>query len=153
MMEKISIHALTARDREAWGALWQGYLTFYETTLSQEIYDFTFARLIDADLKDCAGFLAFDGDHATGQAVGLVHCLYHLHMWQRGQICYLQDLYVASTHRNQGIARKLITEIYAHADSRGAEGVYWNTQDFNHTARKLYDKVGVKTPFIKYKRG
>jgi len=27
------------------------------------------------------------------------------------------------------------------------------TQDFNHTARNLYDRVALLTPFIKYQRG
>jgi len=31
--------------------------------------------------------------------------------------------------------------------------VYWLTQDFNHTARNLYDRVAQLTPFIKYQRG
>ena len=30
--------------------------------------------------------------------------------------------------------------------------VYWLTQDFNHTARQLYDRIGTKSPFIKYTR-
>jgi hypothetical protein len=28
----------------------------------------------------------------------------------------------------------------------------WLTQDFNATARQLYDRIGQKTPFIKYAR-
>ncbi len=30
--------------------------------------------------------------------------------------------------------------------------VYWFTQDFNATARRLYDRIGVATPFIRYNR-
>ena len=30
--------------------------------------------------------------------------------------------------------------------------VYWLTQEFNATARRLYDRVGRATPFIKYRR-
>ena len=30
--------------------------------------------------------------------------------------------------------------------------VYWLTQEFNATARKLYDRVAMLTPFVKYQR-
>lgn len=40
----------------------------------------------------------------------------------------------------------------ASADNKKAKGVYWLTQDFNIKARNLYDKIGVKTAFIKYTR-
>ena len=38
------------------------------------------------------------------------------------------------------------------ADANGTPQVYWFTQDFNATARRLYDRVGVGTPFIRYNR-
>ena len=38
------------------------------------------------------------------------------------------------------------------ADRLGAGNVYWMTQEFNATARLLYDRVATKTPFIKYQR-
>ena len=38
------------------------------------------------------------------------------------------------------------------ADRMGCPSVYWLTQDFNATARKLYDQVAKATPFIKYRR-
>jgi GNAT superfamily N-acetyltransferase len=54
--------------------------------------------------------------------------------------------------RGTGIGRALIEAVYAEADSLGAGNVYWMTQDFNATARLLYDRVAEKTPFIKYQR-
>ena len=38
------------------------------------------------------------------------------------------------------------------ADEAGADQVYWLTAHSNATARKLYDRVGQLTPFIKYRR-
>ena len=34
----------------------------------------------------------------------------------------------------------------------GVPGVYWMTQEFNYAGRTLYDRVGTRTPFIKYSR-
>ena len=46
----------------------------------------------------------------------------------------------------------LIKAVYLAADKAGAPQVYWLTQDFNQAARKLYDRVGQLTPFIRYDR-
>ena len=50
------------------------------------------------------------------------------------------------------MGRALIEAVYGAADERGAPSVYWLTQDFNETARVLYDRVANLTPFIKYQR-
>lgn len=38
------------------------------------------------------------------------------------------------------------------ADDAGAAQVCWLTRHLNETARRLYDRIGVATPFIKYNR-
>ena len=87
-----------------------------------------------------------------GRLVGLTHYLFHRHGWKIENTCYLQDLYADPEVRGQGVGRALIEAVYRAADNAGAPGVYWLTQDFNAEARKLYDRIGVKTPFIKYAR-
>ena len=54
--------------------------------------------------------------------------------------------------RGLGVGRALIEAVYAAADAEDAPAVYWLTQDFNHTARKLYDRIAKLTPFIRYNR-
>jgi len=46
----------------------------------------------------------------------------------------------------------LIEAVYQAADANGTPSVYWLTQDFNTTARQLYDRIGVLSPFIRYNR-
>ena len=143
----ISIHKLQATHKAAWSQLWAQYLAFYKAERSSAIFDSAFARLVDEN-EECEGYIAFiDGD-----AVGIVHCIYHLHLWQEEKICYLQDLFVDEHYRKRGVAEKLISQIYTRADEKKIKGVYWLTQDFNLAARNLYDKIGHKTPFIKYTR-
>ena len=55
--------------------------------------------------------------------------------------------------RGTGAGRALIEGVYKTADKNGTPNVYWTTQHFNETARKLYDRIGDLTPFIKYQRG
>ena len=84
--------------------------------------------------------------------MGLAHIIFHRHGWQVEDVCYLQDLYVAPEARGTGAGRALIEAVYAAADAAGAPNVYWLTQEFNTTARQLYDRVGRLTPFVKYVR-
>jgi len=54
--------------------------------------------------------------------------------------------------RGQGIGRALIEAVYAKAKAQKSAEVYWMTQDFNANARKLYDRIAEKTPFIIYQK-
>ncbi len=143
----IEIRPILNDDYENWYNLWTGYLAYYETTLPDDHKRLAFGRLLDPD-TNVHGLLAVD----DGQPVGLVHYIYHEHMWRAEGICYLQDLYSDPTVRGKGIGRKLIEAVYAEADKAGVPKVYWLTQDFNTTARKLYDRIGKLGPFIKYDR-
>lgn len=142
------IRALTEKDWDDWCRLWGAYLAFYETELPEEIYVETFKRLLGSDPNDFSGLVA----EVDGKVEGLTHYLFHRHGWKIENVCYLQDLYASPQVRGRGVGRALIEGVYAAADAAGAPSVYWLTQDFNAEARKLYDRIGVVTPFIKYAR-
>lgn len=143
-----TIRPLEDRDREDWRRLWTAYLEFYETTVPEEVYETTWRRLLTDDPHEFHGLIA----EAGGRAIGLTHYLFHRHGWKIANVCYLQDLYVAPEARGTGAGRALIEAVYAAADAAGAPDVYWLTQDFNATARRLYDRIATVTPFIKYAR-
>jgi len=107
-----------------------------------------FDRLLGDDPQDYTCLIA----ELDGTAVGLTHYLFHRHGWSVENTCYLQDLYADPQVRGQGVGRALIEAVYEAADKAGVPTVYWLTQDFNIKARQLYDRIGVKTPFIKYTR-
>ena len=144
----ITVRPLTASDRAAWDRLWEGYLRYYETELVAKVYETTFARLLSEDPNEFHGLLAC----VDGQPVGLVHYLFHRHAWKVENVCYLQDLYADPSVRGKGVGRALIEAVYDAADRNGTPSVYWLTQDFNETARLLYDRIANVTPFIKYAR-
>lgn len=139
---------IEAADKPAWRELWTAYLEFYESSVSEAVYDTTFDRLLSPGHPDQNGLLAV----RDGTPVGLVHYIYHPHNWRLEKVCYLQDLYADPSVRGQGVGRALIEAVYARADTDGCPSVYWLTQDFNTQARQLYDRVGQLTPFIKYAR-
>lgn len=148
MADAVTVRPLAASDEDDWRRLWRGYLDFYRTTLDEAVYQATFTRLLDPADEHCHGLLAVTDDGP----LGLVHYLYHAHLWRLEPVCYLQDLYVDGAARGRGAGRALIEAVYAAADARGAASVYWLTQEDNRVARRLYDRIGSCTPFIKYTR-
>jgi len=144
----IVIRPLTAADEASWRRLWTDYLAFYETSRPEEVFTTYFGRLLGDDPRDYSGLVAT----VQGEPRGLAHYLFHRHGWSIGDTCYLQDLYVDPQARGNGLGRRLIEAVYAAADNHGATSTYWLTQEFNTTARQLYDRIGQVTPFIKYSR-
>lgn len=145
---QLTIRPLEQRDEADWRRLWTAYLEFYETSVPEPVYATTFARLLDPGRPQQNGLIA----EQDGRAVGLVHYIYHPHNWRLEDVCYLQDLYADPDVRGTGVGRALIEAVYAAADANGTPSVYWLTQDFNATARRLYDRIAQVTPFIKYQR-
>ena len=144
----LEIRPLEARDREAWLPLWRGYLEFYETSVPDEVTAETWRRIVDP-AGPIHGLGAFDAD---GRLLGIVHYLFHPVTWAISERCYLEDLFVSPEARGSGAGRALIEAVYRAADAVGADQVYWLTAQSNATARKLYDRVGQATPFMKYRR-
>lgn len=144
----LTIRPLRQDDLAEWRRLWTGYLEFYGTAVPEEVYATTFARLLDPARPQQNALVA----ELDGRLIGLVHYIYHPHNWRIEDVCYLQDLYVDPAVRGTGAGRALIEAVYAAADRNGTPAVYWLTQDFNTTARQLYDRIAKVSPFIRYNR-
>ena len=144
-----TIRPLASADETQWRRLWRLYLAFYETDLPETTYVSTFARLLSGAKGEYQGFLAL----VDGKPVGLAHYLFHRTCWAVKDTCCLHDLYADASVRGTGVGRALIEAVYGAADHHGAASVYWMTQDFNTTSRRLYDRIGVQTQFIEYNRG
>lgn len=144
----LDIKALESGHERQWRRLWSEYLEFYKTSVPDSVYAETFGKLVSYDEKSCAGYIAFLDD----EAVGLVHCVYHVDLWQTEQVCYLHDLYTAPHLRGRGVGRALIETVYERASARNVSVVYWVTHESNHAARRLYDGIAEQTGFIKYQK-
>ncbi len=142
------IRRLEPQDHHHWDGLWRGYLEFYETVIPDEVSELTWRRLLDPE-GSIRGFCAAE---ESGDLLGIVHYLFHPVTWAAGPRCYLEDLFTAKEARGRGVGRALIEAVYSEADKRGADQVYWLTQESNATARRLYDQVAKPTTFMKYRR-
>lgn len=154
------IRALATADFAAWKRLWLAYLRFYRDEVSEEVTEATFARLcagadgmtaLVAEGEDADGGEDAEGD-GDGTLVGLAHLVFHPSTWSIEPHCYLEDLFVDRAARGSGTARALLEAVFAEAERRGADRMYWETQEFNGAARSLYDQVAHRTSFVIYER-
>ena len=143
----LQVRPLRPDDREAWEPLWQGYLTFYKSSLPAEVTEETWRRLNDP-VEPMYGLAAVLDD----RIVGIVHYIYHRSTWTTGNYCYLQDLFTAEEARGRGAGRMLIEAVYEKARADGASRVYWLTHETNTSAQVLYDKVASRSGFIQYRQ-
>ncbi len=145
----VTIRLIAASDQGQWQLLYAAYQAFYDRPdLPQSFFDDVFARLMRDDPLEFYGLVAVDGT----SLLGLTHYVFHPNIRLPEGTCYLQDLFTVPDVRGKGVGRALIRAVYDAADARGVPSVYWLTQEFNYPGRMLYDKVAVKSPFIRYDR-
>ena len=144
-----TIRALHSEDWDDWRALFGGYLAFYRAELEDETTRATFHRLCDGN-DGMFGLLAVDD---AGRGIGMADCVVHSSTWSRQPKCYLEDLFVAPASRGHDVGRQLLEAVRSEARRRGADRVYWHTQQYNGRARSLYDQVGRPTSFVVYEMG
>jgi GNAT superfamily N-acetyltransferase len=142
----LTIRAIEERDKSQWLKLWAGYLEFYKSTISPEQTELTWKRLINNELK-MFGFVAENEDGV----IGFTHCLFRPSTWTETDYCYLEDLFVDPTIRGKGVGRALMKKVFDLAKEKKSKRVYWTTQEFNKTARILYDSITPVSEFVQYR--
>ncbi|AYC34917.1 GNAT family N-acetyltransferase [Pseudomonas cavernae] len=143
----LEIRPISAADHAVWLQLWQGYQRFYQTEIPESTSAVTWQRFLAADEPLHAALAWRDGE-----AIGLVHWIFHRSCWTVSDYCYLQDLYVAEELRGAGIGRALIEHVYAAAQAAGANRVHWLTQEDNLRGRQLYERIASRSGFIQYRQ-
>jgi GNAT superfamily N-acetyltransferase len=142
----LTIRAIEEKDKDKWLKLWAGYLEFYKSTISPEQTELTWKRLINNELK-MFGFVA-ESDEGV---IGFTHCLFRPSTWTETDYCYLEDLFVDPNIRGKGVGRALMNKVFELAKEKNSKRVYWTTQEFNQTARVLYDSITPVSEFVQYR--
>ena len=142
----LTIRAIEEKDKDQWLKLWAGYLEFYKSTISSEQTELTWKRLINNELK-MFGFVA----ESEEGIIGFTHCLFRPSTWTETDYCYLEDLFVNPNIRGKGVGRSLMDKVFELAKEKKSKRVYWTTQEFNKTARVLYDSITPVSEFVQYR--
>jgi GNAT superfamily N-acetyltransferase len=135
-------------DLSQWSVLWRGYNAFYgRNSLPAEITQTTWDRFFDPH-EPVHALVA----ERAGQLLGLAHYLFHRSTIAIENVCYMPDLFALESVRGQGVGRMLIEAVYKEASNAGSHRVYWQTQESNAVARKLYDNIAERSGFIVYRK-
>jgi len=140
------IRDLTPEDFAEWQALWADYLAFYDVTLTTDVTQNTWERMIDPTHPMTCRLAEVDG-RVLGFAIHHHHCS----TWVAGEDCYLEDLFVEASARGMGLGRALINDLIAIARAKGWHRLYWHTDEGNTTARRLYDSFIQSDNHIRYR--
>ena len=142
----LEIRAALATDKQRWFILWQGYLDFYKTELLAEQSELTWQRILDPEFNmKCA--VAID----DGLIVGFTTYSLQNSTWSENGHCYLEDLFVDPAVRGKGVGRALIEYVKSYAIENNCSRLYWNTDEDNATARKLYDTYALESGKRQYR--
>jgi GNAT superfamily N-acetyltransferase len=142
----IELRPASASDKQRWFELWQGYLDFYKTVLSTEQSELTWSRIMDPEFNMKSAVAVKDG-HVIGFTT------YNLQnsTWSENGHCYLEDLFVDPAARGTGAGRALIDYVKEFAIANKCSRLYWNTDEDNATARKLYDTYTLESGKCQYR--
>ena len=147
-MNHFVIRPAVSDDFHHWQPLWQAYLRFYETSIDDETTVTTWNRITSPD-EDHKCLIC---DDKSGQISGFAIYLFHRSSWATTWNCLIEDVYVKEGSRGNGIASRLIETIFSDADKRSCYRTYWQTDQNNIEARRLYEKLGRLAPVVQYRR-
>jgi len=106
----------------------------------QGLSDYARAHLVSglAARPQAYSVLAFDGE----QAVGLVNCIEGFSTFACKPLVNVHDVAVLASHRGRGIAEKMLREAERIALERGAIKLTLEVLSGNHSAIRLYERIG-----------
>lgn len=142
----ISVRAVDTADKSQWSALYANYRSFYKLPEDADSVATTWAW-VSGGSHGILGLVAID-DHDT--VVGFANLRRFARPSTATLGLYLDDLFTASSSRGAGVAAALLQEAAMIATREGASVVRWITAATNETARGVYDKVAVATPWVTY---
>ena len=142
----IEIRPAIAADKQRWFELWQGYLDFYNTVLSPAQSELTWSRIMEPDFNMRCAVAIQDG-----RLIGFTTYNLQNSTWSENGHCYLEDLFVDPATRGAGTGRALIDYVKDFAIANKCSRLYWNTDEDNATARKLYDTYTLESGKRQYR--
>ena len=144
MLAVIEIVTAGPEHEQGWRALWALYCGggVGEATTAA-----TWRRILDP-----ASSIGASVATEAGAVVGFVTYVEHEGTWETTSLCYVEDLYVAKSHRGdingvgQALAGALLTRLRAGEWSR----LYCITEADNFVAQRLYSGFAKGVPYLRY---
>lgn len=143
----IVVRPAQVEDRAAFLTLWRDFVALApgepgNHTMGERNWD----RIMDSG----SGLRCIVAADAQGVLTGFTLFLAFPFTWSKGDVCYLQDIYVAAESRGKGVAQAMIAHLRQIGLEAGWFKIFWMTQSDNHAAQYLYDKVAKRMDYLRY---
>jgi GNAT superfamily N-acetyltransferase len=147
-MSPIAITRIIPNDHSDWLRLFQEWQQHLSGMVTAE----TNARTWRLLCEQRSGLLGLIARNDKGQGVGLAHTSLTPFAWSGGPILYLQDLFVTSSVRGQGVGEMLLKAVYDLADDVDAAQVFWLADEHDTALQRFYDRHAVRTHYVRFMR-
>ncbi|MBB6672797.1 GNAT family N-acetyltransferase [Cohnella nanjingensis] len=138
MTRFLEVSQATAADLSVLVPLFDAYRQFYGQTADPAgAEQYLFERF--AHLESVI-FLARDAN--TGEALGFAQLYPAFSSISMKRTWILNDLFVGESYRQQGVAKRLLTEAIAYGQLTRAKGIELSTAKTNAGAKRLYEQLG-----------
>lgn len=142
----ITTRFATEADRPAWDHMFLAYATFGKTEQTEEMR----ARVWGWIMSPTAQTRCIVAETQAGELVGFTHFRSYERPLPATVGAYIDDMFVDSMARGQGVVDLMIKAVGAFAESQGWDVVRWMTREGNYRARAVYDRHAEKTDWITY---
>jgi len=145
-MPPVTVAPIAPDHRDAWNRLYAGYAAFYKVDQTDVMRDRVWSWLMD-EAHEVNGFIALD---ASDVPIGLTHYRPFARPLSASTGGFLDDLFIDEAARGSGAADALINAVADVGRAKGWTLIRWITADGNARARKVYDRLATKTPWVTY---
>ncbi len=145
-MPTVKVVPIAAEHRDAWNRLYAGYAAFYRVEQTAAMRDRVWSWLMDGT-HEVNGFVALN---EAGVPIGLTHYRPFARPLSASTGGFLDDLFLDETARGSGAADSLINAVADVGRAKGWTVIRWITAEDNARARKVYDRLATKTPWVTY---
>lgn len=142
----MEIRLASADDEIEVCRLWRMLLRFYRKNTSIEVLQQSFRYAVAHPLKVLVYIILIEGV-VTGTAS--LH-LGHYSTWNDNWYGHIEDVIIDPAYRGQGLASKLIRHTITAAREQNLSRLELSALNENHTARKMYEKLGFTTDSVTY---
>jgi ribosomal protein S18 acetylase RimI-like enzyme len=133
----MNIKKISMKELDDLVLLFDQYMVFYNQPSAPDKYREYLTERLKKD--EATVFIAYS---LKNEPVGFVLNYHSFSSVSLGKIIVLNDLFVVSSHRKQGIANGLIDCSFKLAKSSGSIRVDLSTDKDNFSAQALYEKIG-----------
>ncbi len=135
----MKIRGVRSDDFPQWLTLWNANNLGHKDA---DVTTQTWTRLLDEN-ADVYGLVAED----KAALIGLLQYVLHPTTGSTKPVCYMQDVFVSETFRQQGIAKRMIKALETIGRREKWERIYWLAEEKNDGAQALYKTLGHRLEF------